>query len=598
NSKNMWLDRKFEDGPVTADCRYSECTDEPEPRRPGKSGPPSKFCVRHNNKRDRQFTARAEEKAARDRQFTARAEEKAARDRAAADKASEETFAVREPLPQILDRRAHHLAVLAEFGPRLVTAAQTIVDAQQTILDTEAVTDHVAEIQRQAETDVRTADAARSAAERATHAARSGLQFALLAAVAAVAERDAATKEAATALGEAAEADSWARAAGRARDELAAQHQELSGRHQELTGVHEQLDTQYQELAKQHRTLQGNHSELAARAGRLDGELSALRPRLESLTAHNQSLEERLRTATGELATANARSEGLQEQLGTAQAERTRERKEYQRALEELRARQREETDRLRSQLAALSGPDLQYETGPEPADTAAETAEQAAGGPTPEDFPAPGPGPVDLGIYDGRHWVMEPEPSHPDRFRLLADANAVGTLAPAMRGSRATGQWQAGHRRHRLTPQNGRHFTGHAVAIRAVIEAENAYRPLPPADDTVWAAIPADLRTQLSSAALNVNPDRGHIAALEPAAHRRVLATAVRAARGHGRISPRHLTVLLDAPRTDFGPPSHERAQLLYKVLQQLREHLVAGGADGPKPEDAHGAEEAASSR
>ncbi|MFF1715745.1 hypothetical protein [Streptomyces sp. NPDC058268] len=581
SSKNEWLDRKFEDGRLGVDCRYPECTDEPEPRRPGKSGPPSKFCVRHNNKRDRQFTARAEEKAE--------------RDRAAADEADEET-PVREPLPQILHRRAHHLAVLAELGPRLVTAAQTIVDAQQTILDTEAVADHIAEIQQQAETAVRTTDTARAAAERATHAARTGLQFALLAAVGAVAERDAATKEAATALGEAAEADTRARAAGRALDELAAQHQELRGHHQELTGAHEQLDTQHQELTAQHRALQETYSELSGRAGRLEGELSALRPRLESLTARNESLEEQLRTGAGELATASARAEGLQEQLGAAQAERTREREEHQRALDEVRERQREETGRLRTQLAALSGPGPQHEAeaGPEPAaaeDTAAKTDERGTGEAGPADFPAPGPEPVDLGVHDGRHWVMEPEPGRTDRFRLLADEAAVGTLAPALRGSRPTGQWQAGHRRTRLAPRNGRHFADHTAAIRAVIEAENTYRPLPAADNPVWAAIPADLRTQLSSAALNVNPDRGYIAALEPAAYRRALASALRAARGHGRISPRHLTVLLDAPRADFGPPSHERAQRLHEVLQQLREHLVAG-ADGPKPEDAQGTE------
>lgn len=572
SSTDGWLDRKFEDGRAAADCRYPECTDEPEPRRPGKSGPPSKFCARHNNKRDRQFTARAEEKAE--------------RDRAAASEAGEEKAAVREPLPQILDRRAHHLAVLAELGPRLVTAAQTIVDAQQTILDTEAVTDHITEIQQQAETAVRTADTNRAAAERAAHTARTGLQFALLAAVAAVAERDAATKEAATALGEAAEADTQARAASRALDELAAQHQELRGRHQELIGAHEQMDTQHQELTGQHRALQETCSELSGRAGRLDGELSALRPQLDSLTARAQSLEEQLRTATGELAATTARAEGLQEQLRTAQAERTWEREEHQRALAEMRELQREETSRLRSQLAALSGPDPQHEAeaGPEPAaaeDTAAEPDEQGAGEPGPEDVPAPGPEPVDLGVHDGRHWVMEPEPGRTDRFRLLAGGAAVGTLAPAMRGSRPTGQWQAGHRRHRLAPTGGRHFADHTAAVRAVIEAENVYRPLPAADNPVWAAIPAYLRTQLSGAALNIKPDQGHIAALEPAVYRRALASAVRAARGHGRISPRHLSVLLNAPRTDFGPPSHERAQRLYEVLQQLREHLVAT-ADG----------------
>lgn len=571
SSRDGWLDRKFEDGRVTTDCRYPDCTDEPEPRRPGKSGPPSKFCVNHNNRRDRQFTARAEEKAE--------------RDRAAAD-AGDEAPAAAEPLPQVLDRRAHNLAVLAELGPRLVTAVQTIVDAQQKLLDTEAVADHIATVQQQAHAEVQKADASRAAAVRDAATAHKGMLFALLAAVAAVAERDAAHKEAATSQREAATANTEATAARTALEDLTAQHQNLSDAHHELNTGYEQLAAQEREQNRNHRALQETYGELAAQAGRHAGELSALRPQLTQLTERSQSLEEKLRTAAADVAAATTRIESLQGQLSAEQAERTRERDEHRRALDKLRVQQEErhqETERLRAQIAVLSNPQDDNRPVSEPSaeeTTATETDTRPADIPVQETFPAPGSDAIELGMHDGTTWVMEPEPGHPGRFRLLANGTAVGTLAPAMRGSRTTGQWQATHRRRKLTPVTGLRFPDHTTGICAVMEAEAAHRPLPPADASAWATIPPHLRTQLSGAAMNINPAQGHIAQLEPAAYSTALAAAIKAARGTGRISPRHLTVLLDAPRADFGPPSHERAQRLYDVLQQTREHIISGQA------------------
>lgn len=375
---DTWLSRKLAAEGRTADCRFPDCTAEPERPRPGKTGPPPAFCADHNNAADRQRAYRIE-----------KAEAKRRTEQQEAEAAEQDTDTPREPLVRVMARRAREQAVLAELLPRTLAALTAIQDGERAAADADAVADHIAQVERAADERVRDADAARSLADSQAATARTGLQWALLCLTAGLADRDAAYAEAATALREAADADARATADRAALDELEGRHQELTGEHQALTGRHERLTGEHQALGERHR-------ELTERTGRLEGELAVLKPQLEQLAAENTGLQESLRQAVGELATAHARArefatraddltalvdardeqiaaerkahreelaattaeaartladsttrEGdLRQQLGTERAEREAERREHQRVLAELRTQIQEQQDR------------------------------------------------------------------------------------------------------------------------------------------------------------------------------------------------------------------------------------------------------------
>src|SRR2546425_38568 len=59
-TNDEWLAKKLmEAGVGGQDCDFPDCTAAGAPRTKGKSGPPPKFCVQHNNPRDRQIAYRA-----------------------------------------------------------------------------------------------------------------------------------------------------------------------------------------------------------------------------------------------------------------------------------------------------------------------------------------------------------------------------------------------------------------------------------------------------------------------------------------------------------------------------------------------------------
>ncbi|MCX5278104.1 hypothetical protein [Streptomyces virginiae] len=392
-----WLERKFADhAGAAADCRYPDCTEEREGRRPGKTGPPPEFCPNHNNKRDKQYAYRQEQKA--------KAEAAA---RHAAEEGGE-SAPTPDPLPVVLARRAREQSVLAEMLPRVAIALETILAGEQAAADTDAVAAHIAAVDHAAAVQVEEADTARAAAEQTAATAHTAAEASARAAAEADEERDAALREAATALREAADADQQAGAATEALRQLTKDHLALRGEHQDLQGEHRHLTERHAERVEAHASLNRQHAELTERAGRLDGELAALRPQLEKQTKRITALEDELRTtndilggvreragglqtaleelhrtrqadaarhteelagarterddAAGKLATATTdlgvareRAEGLQRQLNDLDRDRNAERARHTQALAELRAGHEKTLAELREQLTRLT---------------------------------------------------------------------------------------------------------------------------------------------------------------------------------------------------------------------------------------------------
>ncbi|MFD8694268.1 DnaB-like helicase C-terminal domain-containing protein [Kitasatospora purpeofusca] len=112
----------------------------------------------------------------------------------------------------------------------------------------------------------------------------------------------------------------------------------------------------------------------------------------------------------------------------------------------------------------------------------------------------------------------------------------------------------------------------------------------LPGPADPLWTSIPRGPRQNLAMPAYQlVNPARGHLAT--PAG--RKLKSALGAA-ARGKLTGPHWLALLTAPRAAFGGPTSQRADQMYKALEQLvADHLrpalgalaAAGFAAGVEP-------------
>ncbi|MET9933392.1 hypothetical protein [Streptomyces sp. NPDC006324] len=310
-TSDPWLERKFAGhAGAAADCRYPDCTEEREGRRPGKTGPPPEFCPGHNNKRDKQYAYRQEQKAKAEAVALLTAEE------------AGESAPAPDPLPVVLARRAREQSVLAQMLPRVAAALETVLASEQAAADTDAVAAHIATVDHAATARVEEADAARAAAEQTAVTAHAAAEAAADVAAEADRERAAAVLEAAIALREAAEADQQAGAATEALRQLTEDHLALRGEHQDLQGEHRHLTGQHTELVEAHTSLSRQHAELTQHAGRLDGELTALRPRLEEQTGRITALEDELRTTNDALGNARERAGGLQTALDELQRAR------------------------------------------------------------------------------------------------------------------------------------------------------------------------------------------------------------------------------------------------------------------------------------
>ncbi|MEU1824211.1 hypothetical protein ABZ502_17510 [Streptomyces abikoensis] len=527
-----WLDRKMEAGGGNADCRFPDCTDERERPRPGKPGPTSAFCIRHNNDRDKQRAYRAEKKA---------------RESAA------ELAAVpspREPLPRILDRRARELDVFTALAPRLLAAAETIVNAQQAAVDTEAVAEHIAAVQEQADARVREADTARTTAEQNAEEARQRAGIAEEKARAAEEDRQTAYKEAATSQGEAAEAHARATADRTALHSLTEKHNELARTHRELIGRHDELAGQHRQLGEKHKGLIKEHTKLAARAGQLEGELKAVNRQLSDLQQQHRDLDKEFATTTGNLAAATARTKDLQQQLDNERSEHTRARDEHARAvadkageLEQLRAQldeQRQQNEMLRARHASDDQPGPEH-SHPllEPAGTKEAVPHTAlvttddvapAGTAAPETTDGAEPGPddraadstrlpvaiEDLGVHAGSGWCMVRYQDDEGTWTVLRDGLLAGTVTRehAITGRNSALGWAARHGLSLLRPRQGKHFTNRDIAARAIMAAAVRHQPFP---DVVlpawWTALTEQQATSLTLAMAplaTATPERG----------------------------------------------------------------------------------------
>ncbi|MGW7386564.1 hypothetical protein [Streptomyces sp. NPDC054794] len=186
--------------------------------------------------------------------------------------------------------------------------------------------------------------------------------------------------------------------------------------------------------------------------------------------------------------------------------------------------------------------------------------------------------GPVDLSTVGGRAWRLEPDPDYLGGYRMLADGTEVGAIAPVRRRKTDDVQWTASHRRRTLgrSPSHG----DRDAAAHAVINAENAWVPLPDLDDEAYRRIPAELRSGLCGAANRIDLRRGRLAQIQPGAYRQQLHAAIGQARrsATGQMRGQHLTVLLDAAREDLGAPGSTPARQLYDVIQEIRAVFVSG--------------------
>ncbi|WP_149563202.1 erythromycin esterase family protein [Streptomyces cacaoi] len=188
--------------------------------------------------------------------------------------------------------------------------------------------------------------------------------------------------------------------------------------------------------------------------------------------------------------------------------------------------------------------------------------------------FKAPNtcPDRMDLGEIDGHNWALVPDPDRPGSLLVIT---VLGAITPRGSEGRRTGRWDASHRRQRLKPDGGRKtFPDCVTAIAAVINAEAERRPLPPADDPVWE-LPPGYRMVLGIAAERLDPNRGQLSRLEPRTYRDRLGKSLRLAAGCFRMSPDELSILLDAPRDDFG--TSKAATHLYETLQRIRNRHIA---------------------
>ncbi|MFF5020236.1 hypothetical protein [Streptomyces sp. NPDC001165] len=522
-----WLARKLmEAGYGGPDCDYPDCTAARAPRPEGKPGPPPKFCVQHNNNRDRQIAYRAR-----------KALEK---ERAAAP--------APVPVQQAVAQGAREQQVLATLLPRVLTALEAVHQGQQTGADTAAVAAHIEQVTSDAGEKVRQAAQRREEAVQDAHAARAEAARSEQAAEQARVEQQAALLEAACALGEAAQADQRATADRAALDELSATHRRLRDAHHELTGAHNQLTERHEELERAHAELTGKHRELLAVHGRLQGEKEAQDARLEELTGAKARLEEEQRCTSAELAAAQSENTGLSARLDELQAHREELKAENGRLairLEEERERHRREMAALQAQLdaaRAAAEPDAAAghgdgaEMGPDPAaepETADgdENAEDAGDG---REAPV---AIVDLGVHDGSGWTLVRYEDDDSRWRVLRDGEIAGSIQPEHSLNRTLLGWSARTSNAMpLRPPHGqKHFANREQAAGAVVR-DGLRRPPGTAAKGVAAAFTAlgePEQNALVAAVIplaTATPERGgRLARLPQAVRDAALRTALR---------------------------------------------------------------------
>ncbi|MGW0844219.1 hypothetical protein ACWD26_29590 [Streptomyces sp. NPDC002787] len=454
-----WLARKLlEAGYGGPDCDYPECTNARAPRPEGKPGPPPKFCVQHNNKRDRQVAYRARKAL------------------------EQERAAAPEPVPveQAVARGAREEQVLASLLPRVLSALEAVHQGQQAGADNAAVAAHIAEVQKAADERVRQAEERREEAVQDAGKAREEAARSKQAAAEARAEQQAAQMEAATALREAADADGRATAAGAALDALSDTHRQLRDTHHELSGKHEELSGRYQGLEQTHAALTSEHGTLRTEHGRLQGEAEALHARVEELSEEKARIEESQRRTAADLARVQTENTGLAARLGDLETHRA----ELKETIGRLNERLDEERDRHRREMAALraqldaarsaaepataahgdaSVPDPGQ---PEPADGNEDTAVAEGGRKDPVAI-------VDLGVHGGSGWTLVRYEDDHSCWRVLRDGEIAGSIQPehSLHGTSLLGWSARNSYAMSLRPPHGqKHFANREQAAGAVI--------------------------------------------------------------------------------------------------------------------------------
>ncbi|MFE4829966.1 hypothetical protein [Streptomyces sp. NPDC056672] len=550
-----WLARKLiEAGFGGADCDFPDCTNARAPRPPGKAGTPTKFCVQHNNPRDRQRAYRVRK---------ALEKERAARP---------------EPVPvqQAVARGAREEQVLASLLPRVLTALEAVHQGQQAGADTAAVASHIELVTSDAAEQVRRAEQRREEAVGDAEAARAEAARSEQAAEHARAERQAALLEAACALGEAADADSRATADRAALDELTRAHRELRDTHQQLSGAHDLLKTRHEELRQAHTALTDEHRQLLAAHGRLQGEAEMQSRRLEELSGQYIRLEETQRRTAADLAAAQIENTGLAARLEELQAHREELKAENGRLnglLEKERERHRRELAALQAELDTArkapasdtaAGHDDNHTPGPDPADSNEDT--DAA-----QDQPRAPVAIEDLGVHGGAGWTLVRYEDDHSRWRVLRDGGIAGSIQSeySLHGSSLLG-WSArtSHAMPLRPPHGQRHFANREQAAGAVVRDGLRRPPVPAAAAAAaFAALTEPDQNALVAAVIplaTATPERaGKLARLPQAVREAALRTALRVP-GEGDL--RQLAAL-DAAELGRG----KEARQLLRALQDL---------------------------
>ncbi|MGP3749983.1 hypothetical protein [Streptomyces sp. IBSNAI001] len=477
-----WLARKLmEAGFGGPDCDFPDCTAARAPRPEGKSGPPPKYCVQHNNKRDRQIAYRA---------------------RLALEK---ERAAQPEPVPvqQAVARGAREEQVLATLLPRVLTALESVHQGQQAGADTAAVAAHIAEVNTAADERVRQAEERREEAVQRAGQAREEASRSEEAAAQARAEQLGAQMEAATALREAADADARATAAGVALDALSVTHRQLRDEHHELGGKHEELSGRHQELERTHAALASEHGTLRTEHGRLQGEAQALHERVKELSGEKARIEESQRSTAADLARVQSENTGLAARLGELGTHREELRETIGRLnsrLDEDRVQHRREMAALRAQLdaarraeaepnsAAGHGAGPAPAAGPESGDSDGDGETESVGD---REVPV---AIVDLGVHGGAGWTLVRYEDDHSRWRVLRDGEIAGSIQPehSLHGTSLLG-WSArtSHAMPLRPPHGQRHFANRDQAAGAVVR-DGLRRPSGTATGGVAAAFTA----------------------------------------------------------------------------------------------------------
>ncbi|MFI2790596.1 hypothetical protein [Kitasatospora sp. NPDC018614] len=551
-----WLARKLiEAGFGGADCDFPDCTNARAPRPPGKSGTPTKFCVQHNNPRDRQRAYRKRKDLE--------------KERAAAPESV--------PVQQAVARGAREEQVLASLLPRVLTALEAVHQGQQGGADTAAVAAHIEQVTRDAAEKVRQAEQRREEAVDDAEAARAEASRSEQAAEHARTERQAALLEAACALGEAAAADRRATADRAALDKLSEAHRELRDTHQQLSGAHDLLKTRHEELEQAHTALTGEHRQLLAAHGRLEGEAETQRHRLKELSGQHTRLEETQRRTAADLAAAQSENTGLAARLDELQAHREELKTENGRLnglLEEERERHRRELTSLQAQLDTArtapapdttAGHDDNHTPGPDPADSDKDI-DAAQGEPR---------APVaieDLGVHGGAGWTLVRYEDDHSRWRVLRDGEIAGSIQPehSLHGTSLLG-WSArtSHSMPLQPPHVQKHFANREQAAGAVVRDGLRRAPASGSAAAVAAAFAALTEPDQNALVAAVIPlaiaseRAGKLARLPQAVREAALRTALRVP---GEDDLRQLTAL-DA--SELG--RSKEARQLRRALQDL---------------------------